>query len=57
MRSTGYSEEGNNQCPIPNTSLREAAPTAYLYFGSIERSRDARYKSLSTSAQSPMPNI
>ncbi|MEH2300129.1 MAG: hypothetical protein V7K88_14205 [Nostoc sp.] len=56
---------------MPNTSLREAAPTAYLGSGSIERSRDARYKSpfstrgcangyaqdkLSTSAQCLMPN-
>jgi hypothetical protein len=46
----------NPQCPIPNTSLREAAPTTYLGSGSIERSRDARHESLSTSAQFPMPN-
>ncbi|MGF1933557.1 MULTISPECIES: hypothetical protein [unclassified Nostoc] len=44
---------------MPNTTLGEAAPTAYLSFGSIERlvlsvvegSRDARHESLSTSAQ------
>jgi hypothetical protein len=30
--------------------------SAYLGFGSIERSRDARHESLSTSAQGPMPN-
>jgi hypothetical protein len=46
----------NAQSPIPNTSLREAAPTTYLGSGSIERSRDARHESLSTSAQCPIPN-
>ncbi|MGF1939159.1 MAG: hypothetical protein RM347_033230 [Nostoc sp. ChiQUE02] len=50
---------------MPNTTLGEAAPTAYLGFGSIELfvlsvvevSRDARHESLSTSAQSPMPHV
>ncbi|MBD2676348.1 MULTISPECIES: hypothetical protein [Nostoc] len=35
------------QCPMPNTSLREAAPTTAL--------TTSRYKSLSTSAQCPIP--
>ena len=35
------------QCPMPNTSLREAAPTTSL--------RDAT-RTLSTSAPCPMPN-
>ncbi|MEH1967577.1 amylo-alpha-1,6-glucosidase [Nostoc sp.] len=42
------------QYPMPNTTLGEAAPTAYLGFGSIEQSRDARHEPLSTSAQCPM---
>ena len=38
----------NAQCPIPNTSLPEAAPTTSL--------RDAT-RTLSTSAQCPMPHL
>ncbi|MHC5725748.1 MAG: hypothetical protein ACYTXY_16755 [Nostoc sp.] len=38
----------NAPCPMPNTSLREAAPTTSL--------RDAT-RTLSTSAQCPMPNL
>ncbi|MEH1840310.1 MAG: CHASE2 domain-containing protein [Nostoc sp.] len=43
-------DKDNNQSPIPNTS-------AYLGSGSIEPSRDARHKSLSTSPQSPITKI
>jgi hypothetical protein len=53
----------NAQCPIllyerlrPKRSYA-AGFTTYLGSGSIERSRDARHESLSTSAQCPMPNV
>ncbi|MEH2128271.1 sensor histidine kinase [Nostoc sp.] len=54
QRSRGAEEQGrrlfsNAQSPMPNTTLGETVPTTYL--GS------ARHESLSTSAQSPNPDV
>ncbi|MBD2679714.1 MULTISPECIES: hypothetical protein [Nostoc] len=44
------------QCPIPNTSLREAAPTASP-FSTRGCANDYAQDKLSTSAQCPMPDF
>ncbi|WP_375510700.1 hypothetical protein, partial [uncultured Nostoc sp.] len=42
------------KCPMPNTSLREAAPTTYLGLLRLARVQVARHKCESTSAPCPM---
>ncbi|MDZ7953640.1 HAMP domain-containing sensor histidine kinase [Nostoc sp. DedQUE09] len=62
QKSRGAEEQGrrlfsNAQSPMPNTTLGETAPTTYLGSATSTSLGTSRHESLSTSAQSPNPDV